>query len=134
MSYVLLALFGAFLWGLADITTKTLLAQGISPVLIAFINSVVGVFVLVLLIDPPPSLTSKSLILLFVNGILILAGLLLFYKAVKMGKVSVSSAVMSSKILWTTAFAILFLRESLSIKELAGIGFILLGLLLLQRS
>lgn len=134
MSYVLLALFGAFLWGLADITTKTLLAQGISPVLIAFVNSGLGVFVLFLMIDFSSSLTSKSLVLLFVNGILVLAGLLLFYKAVQIGKVSVASAIMSSKILWTTIFALFFLRESLSIKELAGIGFILLGLLLLQRS
>lgn len=134
MSYILLALFGAFLWGLADITTKTLLAQGISPVLIAFVNSGLGVFVLFLMIDFSSSLTSKSLVLLFVNGILVLAGLLLFYKAVQIGKVSVASAVMSSKILWTTIFALFFLRESLSIKELAGIGFILLGLLLLQRS
>lgn len=134
MSYILLALFGAFLWGLADITTKTLLAQGISPVLIAFVNSGLGVFVLFLMIDFSSSLTSKSLVLLFVNGILVLAGLLLFYKAVQIGKVSVASAIMSSKILWTTIFALFFLRESLSIKELAGIGFILLGLLLLQRS
>ena len=134
MSYILLAFFGAFLWGLADITTKTLLAQGISPVLIAFVNSVVSVFILFLMIDFSSSLTSKSLVLLFVNGILVLAGLLLFYKAVQIGKVSVASAVMSSKILWTTIFALFFLREGLSIRELAGIGFILLGLLLLQRS
>lgn len=129
-----LLFFGAFLWGLADITTKTLLAQGISPVLIAFVNSVVSVFILFLLIDFSSSLTSKSLVLLFVNGILVLAGLLLFYKAVQIGKVSVASAVMSSKILWTTIFALFFLREGLSIRELAGIGFLLLGLLLLQRS
>ncbi|MEM5854187.1 MAG: EamA family transporter [Candidatus Aenigmatarchaeota archaeon] len=62
-----------------------------------------------------------------------MTGLILFYKSAKTGKISIASAIMSTKIMWTMILASVILEEKLSIKEITGIILILTGIILIQK-
>ena len=135
LNQVLLALAGAFLWGLADIVTKKLLSSGVSNSTIVFFNSLVALLVAFPLFArafPAEQVKGSLLLFLLLNGLLIVAGLFLFYLAVERGHVAVASAVMSTKILWTLLLSFVVLKASLSPLSVAGIALIFAGLVLIN--
>ena len=129
--YVLYALVGAVLWGLADIVTKKLLSSGVSNTAIVFANSLIALVVVVPFFFREIS-QLKEIPLLILNGLFIVGGLILFYIAISKGHVAVASAVMSTKVLWTLVFSILILRDSPSPVSVAGVVLIVSGLILLN--
>ena len=134
-NYILLALCGALFWGLADIVTKKLLSSGVSNSTIVFFNSLVALLVafpLFVRAFSTEQVKGSALFFLLLNGILVVAGLYLFYLAVEKGHVAVASAVMSTKILWTLLFSYLILKAPLSPLSVMGIVFVFAGLVLIN--
>ncbi len=134
--YILYALCGAFFWGMADIVTKKLLSYGIPNYLIVLGNSLIALVAVSPLIwkfVPAEHVKSAPVLsLLVLNGLLIVAGLFLFYLSVQKGHVAVASAVMSTKILWTLLFSIAVLRSPINAFSVVGILLIAGGLVLLN--
>ena len=128
---IFLAFLGAVFWGMADIVTKKLLNNGVSNTTIVLFNSLIAL-VVVLPFFFRESGQVRDLPLLFLNGLLIVGGLILFYMAVQRGHVAIASAVMSTKVLWTLLFSFLILKSSLSPVSVAGIVLIFAGLVLVN--
>lgn len=135
---------GAILWGIADIITKHLLKQQINLFVIILANNLISLIIvsfIVVVFNRRNEINVESLfnynekasiLFLFVNGILITFGLILFYKAIELGKVSIASTLMSTKIIWTLLFSITILGERLTYKEFIGIIFIFIGVLMIK--
>lgn len=133
-NYIILALAGAILWSLADITTKHLLKNQVSLYWIILVNNLIGLAIVSFFINQNTlEINKKNIALLITNSILIVTGLILFYKSATAGKISIASAIMSTKIMWTMILASAILEEKLSIKEIAGILLILTGIILIQK-
>lgn len=142
--YIVLAIMGAILWGIADIITKHLLKQQINLFVIILANNLISLIIvsfIVIVFNRKNEINVESLfnynekasiLFLVVNGILITLGLILFYKAIELGKVSIASTLMSTKIIWTLLFSIAILGERLTYKEFIGIIFIFIGVLMIK--
>lgn len=142
--YIVLAIMGAILWGIADIITKHLLKQQINLFVIILANNLISLIIvsfIVIVFNRKNEINVESLfnynekasiLFLVVNGILITFGLILFYKAIELGKVSIASTLMSTKIIWTLLFSIAILGERLTYKEFIGIIFIFIGVLMIK--
>ena len=133
------ALLSALIWGSAPVLFKLGLKGEISPLagilihnLTATIFALIGVLVLKenVLNYPLKELTMVALGG-FVSGFL---GLLVYYKAIKVGQVSIVAPIAASSPLFSTLLAVIILGEQLTLTKLLGSLLIILGIALLSYS
>ncbi len=138
MKEVIFALLSAIVWGTAPLIFKIGLKGEVPPLVgIFYHNLTAAVFALVsiLLIRESLSYPLRDLLIVsfggFVSGFL---GLLLYYKAIKVGEVSVVAPIVASSPLWASLLAFLLLGESFSLLKLLGTVLVVLGVILITLS
>ncbi|GAB6065030.1 EamA family transporter [Aquifex pyrophilus] len=136
---VMYALLSALIWGSAPILFKLGLKGDIPPLAGIFIHNLTAtIFALILLLllrENPFSYPYKEVLTValggFVSGFL---GLLVYYKAVKVGEVSIVAPIASSSPLFSVLFAVIFLGESFSLVKLLGTLLVVSGIILLTTA
>jgi len=135
---VLLALLSALIWGTAPLIFKLGLRGEVPPLVGIFFHNLTAVLcaslsLLMLRENLQYPLRDVALISLggFVSGFL---GLLLYYKAIKIGEVSVVAPIAASSPLWASLFAFILLGESFSLGKLVGAILIVSGVIILSLS
>ena len=136
---ILWAILAALVWGSAPVFFKLGLKGEISPLSgIFFHNLTATIFALLTLLilkENPLSYTFKEIFFVslggFVSGFL---GLLVYYKAVKAGEVSIVAPIASSSPLFSTLLAVLILGEEFTVKKFVGTILIVLGIILVSYS
>ncbi len=72
-NYIVLALAGAILWSLADITTKHLLKNQVNLYWIILVNNLIGIAIISFFVNQNTlEINKKNIILLITNGALII--------------------------------------------------------------
>ncbi|WP_461831797.1 EamA family transporter [Aquifex sp.] len=136
---VIYALLSALIWGSAPIFFKLGLKGDIPPLAGIFIHNLTAtIFALIFLIllkENPFSYNYRDILTVAVGGFISgFLGLLVYYKAVKVGKVSVVAPIASSSPLFSVLFAVIFLGENFSPVKLLGTLLIVSGIILLTTS
>ncbi len=138
MKAVFLALLSAIVWGTAPIIFKLGLRGEIPPIVgIFFHNATAAVFALtsLFLLKENLNYPLRDVLIIsfggFISGFL---GLLLYYKAIKVGEVSVVAPIVASSPLWASLFSFLFLGESFSVVKLLGTVLVVIGVSLITIS
>ena len=133
------ALLTALIWGSAPVLFKLGLKGEISPLvgilihnLTATIFALIGVVVLKENVFNYP-IKELSMVALggFVSGFL---GLLVYYKAIKVGAVSIVAPVAASSPLFSALLASVILGESLTLTKIVGSLLIIIGIAVLSYS
>jgi len=135
---VLFALLSAIVWGTAPLIFKLGLRGDIPPLVgIFFHNLTAMVFALLSLIVLRENLQYplKDIALISIGGFISgFLGLLLYYKAIKAGEVSIVAPIAASSPLWASLFAFLLLGESFSFSKIIGTILVVSGVILLSIS
>ncbi len=138
MKAVLFALLSAIVWGTAPLIFKLGLRGDIPPLVgIFFHNLTAMVFALLSLIVLRENLQYplKDIALISIGGFISgFLGLLLYYKAIKAGEVSIVAPIAASSPLWASLFAFLLLGESFSFSKIIGTILVVSGVILLSIS
>ncbi|AAC07598.1 EamA family transporter [Aquifex aeolicus] len=133
------ALLAAFIWGTAPIFFK-LGMKGEMPTLAGiFVHNLTATSLafigLLLLRENPFAYPLKEILSVALGGILGgFLGLWVYYKAVKVGDVSIVAPVAASSPLFSTLLAYLILGEGLSFQKIIGALLIVLGVALVSAS
>jgi len=133
------ALLAAFIWGTAPIFFK-LGMRGEMPTLAGiFVHNLTATSLaligLILIRENPFVYPLKEILSVALGGILGgFLGLWVYYKAVKVGNVSVVAPVAASSPLFSALLAHFILGESLSLQKLVGALLIVLGVALVSTS
>ncbi len=135
MNAIVWATLSAIVWGTAPVIFKLGLKGQIPPLVgIFYHNLTATVFALVSVLSLRENLSFplRDILIVctggFISGFL---GLLLYYKAIKVGDVSVVAPVVASSPLWASLFAMVFLGEHLSPLKLTGTIFVIVGVALI---
>jgi len=135
---VLIALLSAMVWGTAPLIFKIGLKGEVSPLAGIFFHNLtawVVALVTMVIIRESFSYPLRDVLIIsfggFVSGFL---GLLLYYKAIKMGEVSVVAPIVASSPLWASLFAVLLLGESFSLLKFIGTILVVVGVILITLS
>jgi len=135
---VVLALLSAIVWGTAPLIFKLGLRGEVPPLVGIFFHNLTAVAVAsvsLLLLRESLSYPLRDILIIsfggFISGFL---GLLLYYKAIKVGEVSVVAPIAASSPLWASLFAFLILGESFSVSKLIGAMLVVAGVILLTIS
>lgn len=136
---VFFALLSAFMWGSAPVIFKLGLKGEISPLVGILIHNLTAtIFALIAVLILRENLFNHPIRELgmvalggFVSGFL---GLLVYYKAIKVGEVSIVAPIASSSPLFSVLLAVLILGESLTLQKVLGALLIILGIVLLSYS
>lgn len=136
---ILFALLSAFIWGSASVLFKLGLRGDVSPISGIFIHNLTAtVFAFLTLLavkENPVGYPVKELLTValggFVSGFL---GLLVYYKAIKVGYVSIVAPIASSSPLFSTLLAIIILGESFTLTKFIGTILVIIGIVLLSYS
>ncbi len=138
MKEVLFALLSAIVWGTAPLIFKIGLKGEVPPLVGIFYHNLTAAlfaFVSILLLRESLSYPPRDIFIVsfggFVSGFL---GLLLYYKAIKVGEVSVVAPIVASSPLWASLLAFLLLGESFSLLKLLGAVLVVLGVILITVS
>ncbi len=138
MKEVLIALLSAMVWGTAPLIFKIGLKGEVSPLAGIFFHNLtawVVALVTMVIIRESFSYPLRDVLIIsfggFVSGFL---GLLLYYKAIKMGEVSVVAPIVASSPLWASLFAVLLLGESFSLLKFIGTILVVVGVILITLS
>ncbi|WP_457601339.1 EamA family transporter [Hydrogenivirga sp.] len=138
MKAVVFALLSALVWGTAPLIFKLGLRGDIPPLVgIFFHNLTAAAFALMsmLLLRESFSYPLRDVAIIslggFVSGFL---GLLLYYKAIKVGEVSVVAPIVASSPLWASLFAFILLGETLTPLKLVGTILVVTGVALITLS
>ncbi|MDQ7082913.1 MAG: EamA family transporter [Aquificota bacterium] len=138
MKAVVFALLSALVWGTAPLIFKIGLRGEIPPLVgIFFHNLTASLFALLfmLLLREGFSYPLRDIAVIsfggFVSGFL---GLLLYYKAIKVGEVSVVAPIVASSPLWASLFAFMLLGESFTLQKFVGTLLVVLGVILITIS
>ena len=138
MKAVLFALLSALVWGTAPLIFKVGLKGEVPPLVgIFYHNLTAALFALasILFVKESLSYTTRDVLIVsfggFVSGFL---GLLLYYKAIKVGEVSVVAPIVASSPLWASLLAFLLLGETFSFLKLLGTVLVVLGVILITIS
>lgn len=138
MKAVLFALLSALVWGTAPLIFKIGLRGEVPPLVGIFYHNLTAAlfaFVSILLVRESLSYPTRDLIIVsfggFVSGFL---GLLLYYKAIKVGEVSVVAPIVASSPLWASLLAFILLGEAFSFMKLLGTILVVLGVILITTS
>ncbi len=138
MKAVIFALLSALVWGTAPVIFKLGLRGEVPPLvgilfhnLTAFLVALLTVAVLRENLSYP--LRDIAVISFggFISGFL---GLLLYYKAIKVGEVSVVAPIAASSPLWASLFAFLLLGEQLTLQRFLGAVLVAVGVALITLS
>lgn len=78
----------------------------------------------------PAALTPKALVFLVLSGIATGLSWLCYFKALQMGPTSLVAAVDKLSLVVAVLLAVVFLKDSLSLSQWAGVGFMVVGTLL----
>ena len=138
MKAVVFAILSALAWGTAPLIFKLGLRGEIPPLVgIFFHNLTAALFALLsmLLLREGFSYPLRDIAVIsfggFVSGFL---GLLLYYKAIKVGEVSVVAPIVASSPLWASLFAFMLLGESFTLYKLVGTLLVVFGVILITIS
>ena len=131
MTGILLGLFSALCWGCADylVNRATARVAVLPAVLVVQVVGLVALLPALALARPPlpDAATAWQLVGLGAVGA---AGYLLLFRAFASGALTIVSPVASAYGAYTVALAVLFLHERPSPPQLAGIGLVLVGVVL----
>ncbi|WP_461829308.1 EamA family transporter [Aquifex sp.] len=133
------ALLTALIWGSAPVLFKLGLKGEISPLVGILIHNLTAtVFALIAVLalrENPFNYPLKEIIMValggFVSGFL---GLLVYYKAIKVGDVSIVAPVAASSPLFSALLAAIILGESLTPLKIVGSLLVIAGIVLLSYS
>ncbi|NPB07676.1 MAG: EamA family transporter [Aquificae bacterium] len=133
---ILWALLTALIWGSAPVLFKLGLRGDISPLSGIFVHNLTAtlfsLLFLILLRENPLVYPVKDIVAVafggFVSGFL---GLLVYYRAVKEGDVSLVAPIASTAPLVSSLLAVLLLGESMNLLKLTGTVLIVAGAILL---
>jgi len=136
---ILFALLSALIWGSAPVLFKLGLRGDVSPISGIFIHNLTAtIFAFLTLLavkENPLGYPIKELLTValggFVSGFL---GLLVYYKAIKVGNVSIVAPIASSSPLFSTLLAIIILGESFTLTKFGGTILVIIGIVLLSYS
>jgi len=135
---VVFAILSALVWGTAPLIFKLGLRGEIPPLVgIFFHNLTAALFALlsILILREGFSYPLRDIAVIsfggFVSGFL---GLLLYYKAIKVGEVSVVAPIVASSPLWASLFAFMLLGESFTLYKLVGTLLVVFGVILITIS
>lgn len=78
-----------------------------------------------------PNFTKKDLLFLTLSGLTTSISWIFYYRAIKLGDVSIVASIDKGSLIITILLAFLFLKEPLTPKLLVGAGFILIGMIIL---
>ncbi len=138
MKAVVFAILSALVWGTAPLIFKLGLRGEIPPLVgIFFHNLTAALFALlsILILREGFSYPLRDIAVIsfggFVSGFL---GLLLYYKAIKVGEVSVVAPIVASSPLWASLFAFMLLGESFTLYKLVGTLLVVFGVILITIS
>jgi len=138
MKAVLLALLSAILWGSAPLLFKLGLRGEVPPLVGIFYHNLTATLLSllsILLIKESLLYPAKYIVLISLGGLVSgFLGLLLYYKAIKIGEVSVVAPVAATSPLWASLLAFLMLGESFSLLKLVGSLLVVLGVILITIS
>jgi len=136
---ILFALLSALIWGSAPVLFKLGLRGDVSPISGIFIHNLTAtIFAFLTLLavkENPLGYPIKELLTValggFVSGFL---GLLVYYKAIKVGNVSIVAPIASTSPLFSTLLAIIILGESFTLTKFGGTILVIIGIVLLSYS
>ncbi len=138
MKEIIFALLSAIVWGTAPLLFKLGLRGSIPPLAgILIHNATATLFALIAILFTRSSFSYplKDVLIVsfggFVSGFI---GLLLYYKALKIGDVSIVAPIAASSPLWASLFAFVFLGESINAYKITGSLLIFAGITLLSLS
>ncbi len=138
MKAVIFALLSALVWGSAPLIFKLGLRGELPPLVgIFYHNLTAALFALafILAVGEKVAYPVRDVLIVsfggFVSGFL---GLLLYYKAIKVGEVSVVAPIVASSPLWASLFAVVLLGESFSALKLTGTLLVVAGVILITLS
>ncbi len=138
MKAVIFAILSALVWSTAPIIFKIGLKGSVPPLVgIFFHNLTATLFALIVLTAMRESFNYplRDILIIctggFISGFL---GLLLYYKAIKEGEVSVVAPIVASSPLWASLLAFLLLGESFSVIKVVGALLVVSGVIMLTIS
>lgn len=133
---VLFAILTSILWGISPIIFKFGLKGQISVVLALLIHNLsAAILALGFLITSgkPLALPLSQLLTIASGGIVAgFLGLYFYFKSVSSAPISVVAPIVAASPLWSALLAIVIFNESIGFKKLAGIFFVILGIILLS--
>jgi bacterial/archaeal transporter family protein len=128
---VFLALVALFSWGVADF----LIQRSARYVGIIKTTLLIGLVSLVaftpFVLDDLATITSSQLLLLFLTGCVLTVGSLLDFAALREGKMAVAEPIIGLETPLTVLFAVVIAHEDLSLFQIAVIGMIFIGTILI---
>jgi transporter family protein len=134
--WLVYALMTAFLWGLWGFFGKLAARSLKTPDLL--LAAAIGEFLLVVIYLAPISKefhfqwTSIDFIYAFLSGLAMMAGILLFYKALAIGNVTPIVLITASYPLVTVFLAFLLLKEPVSLQKIVGAFMAVAGICLIS--
>ncbi len=138
MKALVFAFLSAIVWSTAPLIFKIGLKGGVPPIVGIFIHNLTATIfalIFILLTRESMSYPARDLAVIsfggFVSGFL---GLLLYYKAIKLGDVSLVAPVVASSPLWASLLAFAFLGEPFSLLRLTGAILVVAGVILITLS
>jgi drug/metabolite transporter (DMT)-like permease len=133
LSLPILAGIGVMLcWGIADVMIASISRR--IGVFSSFVYAQLGMIILYLIIGllffPLPSFTPLAIILIVITGLLSVCGYLSFCAALKEGPVSIVSSIIGCSPVITVLIAVLWLGETITSLQTAGIILAVMGAVL----
>jgi len=132
------AILSALVWGTAPLIFKLGLRGEIPPLAGIFFHNLTATIVALLsmlLVRESFIYPLRDVLIVCIGGFISgFLGLLLYYKAIKTGDVSVVAPIAASSPLWASLFAFALLGESFSLYKLAGTILIVVGVILITLS
>ncbi len=138
MKEIIYALLSAIVWGTAPLIFKLGLKGEVPPLVGIFFHNLTATLISALsifLLKEKLSYPARDIFIIcfggFISGYL---GLLLYYKALKTGDVSVVAPISATSPMWASLFAILLFGESLTLPKVLGTIFVVIGIVLIMVS
>ncbi len=138
MKEVIFALLSAMVWGTAPILFKLGLKGSIPPlvgILLHNATATLFAFSALFIAKNPLSYPLKEIFIVCLGGFISgFVGLLLYYKAIKIGEISIVAPIAASSPLWASIFAFILLGETFNVYKILGSILIFAGITLLYIS
>ncbi|MEN3033850.1 MAG: EamA family transporter [Aquificaceae bacterium] len=136
MKGIIFAILTSFMWGISPILFKLGLKGQVNTVLALFIHNLsAGLLALGILALYVRSfdIPINQLFILASGGIVAgFLGLYFYFKSVSNAPISVVAPIVASSPLWSSLLAVLIFGESMSLKKLTGIIFVVSGIIILS--
>jgi len=127
--YGIIALFG---WGLADFFAKRVIDKtgDFKALFWMQLLSMIPFFALYLIADGRFNFPLKDYLMFILISILGVVGYFFFYRAVKLGNISIISPIQASYVVLTVILAVIFLGERLIAEQTISIAIVFIGLIM----